>query len=87
MPDGLVVGISTQGDGLHVVAGHGPGHAAQLYKAGDEATQQRLFPHVLREAYEHPAAVLEAGGKEVAGLSGQGCLGEAEVAYFAPVDL
>ncbi len=87
VPDGLVGVVTPKYNRLHVIRGHDPGHAAEGDKHGDEAAQQGLFAHLGGKAHPHPAAVLEAGGEEVAGLTGKVRPGKGKTAHLAPVDL
>ena len=53
-------------------------------ETGDQAAQQGFLAHLGGKADEHPAAVLEAGGEEVAGLAGEVGAGEGEAGAFRP---
>jgi hypothetical protein len=85
VPDRLVVGVATDGDGLHVVEDEHPGNEAQDQEALDEEADEGLLVQPGRPAYERPAAVREPTGQDGAG--GRLGLGEGEVAHLAPVDL
>ncbi len=87
MPDRLVLCIPAQCDRLHIVAGHCSRHPTQRYQAGNQTMQQRFLAHVVCEPDKHPAAVLEPGGKEVAGLPHKFWLCEWKLPHFSPVDL
>ncbi len=87
MPDRLLLRVTAQRDGLHIIGGDDPGHTAELDKAGNQAAQQGFLAHVGAELDKHPAAIFEAGGKEVARLTDEVGVGEGELADLTPVDL
>ena len=87
LPDRLVLGVAAEGDGFHVVGGNDPRNAGELAKAGDQAAQQGFLAHVGVKLDKHPAAIFEAGGKEVARLADEVRVGEGKLTDLAPINL
>ena len=84
-PHRLTSAVAPTGDRLHVVEDEHPGHPAKRHDAIDQSAEERLLPHIVREADPAPPAVFQPASEEVARR--RWLLREREAAHLAPVDL